>query len=209
VTKVVLFDLGGVIVDLSGLDRFLARHTLPAEVFWPRWLELGAGNDFERGHTSPDEFARAFVDEFGLLITPEQFLIEFAEWPSGLLPGAAELLSDLDGVVTATLSNTNPIHWSSAFTRETLLGMFDRHFPSFELGMAKPAPEIFEHVVELLATEPGEIAFVDDNAVNVKAARSVGLQAFHANGPTEARIALASVVELPLSADTGCADRGP
>jgi HAD superfamily hydrolase (TIGR01509 family) len=209
VTKVVLFDLGGVIVDLSGLDRFLARHHLAPREFWPKWLALGAGNDFERGHTSADEFARAFVDEFELAISAEQFLAEFAEWPSGLLPGAAELLRDLDGVVTATLSNTNPIHWSSAFTRDTLLGMFDRHFPSFELGLAKPAPEIFERVSELLGTERAEIAFVDDNAVNVEAARGVGLQAFHVRGPSEARAALAGVVDLALSADRGCAGRGP
>ena len=194
--KVVLFDLGGVIIDLSGLDRFLARHGLIPDEFWPKWLQLGAGNDFERGHTSSQEFARAFLEEFELTVSAEQFLTEFAEWPSGLLPGAPELLADLNHVITASLSNNNPIHWSSTFTQQTLLGMFDRHFPSFELGLAKPAPEIFERVAQLLETKPREIAFVDDNLVNVEAARTVGLTAFHTLGPAEARAALATLPSL-------------
>jgi HAD superfamily hydrolase (TIGR01509 family) len=193
VVTVVLFDLGGVIVDLSGLERFLVRHRLEAAEFWPRWLELGAGNDFERGRTSPAEFADAFLAEFELAMPPEQFLAEFADWPTGLLPGAADLLADLDHVMTASLSNTNQIHWSSEFTQRTL---FDRHFPSFELGLAKPAPEIFERVVELVDADPGRIAFVDDNLDNVEAALEVGLRAFHTRGPTEARAALATVPSL-------------
>lgn len=63
---VVLFDLGGVIVDLTGLDDFLDRHDLDPVDFWPAWLELGAGNDFESGRTTADEFAAAFLRQFDL-----------------------------------------------------------------------------------------------------------------------------------------------
>ncbi len=129
VIQVVVFDLGGVIVDLSGLDHFLSRHDLVPEEFMPAWLDLGAGHDFESGRTSPAEFAEAFLAEFDLRLSSEQFLSEFADWPSGLLPGARKLVDDLD-VVTATLSNTNSIHWASDFTQTVLIDMFDRHFPS-------------------------------------------------------------------------------
>lgn len=194
-TQVVLFDLGGVIVDLSGMDLFILRHGLVAEEFRRSWLELGAGHDFESGRTSAEAFADAFLDQFELPITGGQFLSEFAEWPSGLLPGAGELVADLD-VMTATLSNTNPIHWAADLAQHQLLPMFDRHFPSFQLGIAKPAPEIFERVIQLLGVRPDEAVFVDDNLVNVTAARRVGLTAFHTNGPVEARAALASVPGL-------------
>ncbi|MCP3938352.1 MAG: HAD-IA family hydrolase [Actinomycetia bacterium] len=193
--QVALFDLGGVIVDLSGLDQFLTRHGLDTDEFMPRWLGLGAGNDFESGTTSADEFAGAFLDEFALSLSRDQFLTEFAQWPSGLLPGASELVDDLD-VVTATLSNTNPIHWNSDFTQRVLIEMFDRHFPSFELGLAKPSVEVFERTVQLLDVEPGEVAFVDDNEINVEAAQRAGLVAFHARGPREARAALATLPSL-------------
>lgn len=189
---VVLFDLGGVIVDLSGLDRFLQRHRIDKADFWPRWLGDGRLADFERGESTPAEFASAFVDDFGLAISPDEFLVEFARWPSGLLPGAADLLARID-VPTASVSNTNAIHWGSAFTQDVLIGMFDAHFPSFELKMAKPDPAIFEHVVTQLGVPAGAVVFFDDNAVNVVAARTVGLNAFLVDGPRPASEVLAGL----------------
>jgi glucose-1-phosphatase len=179
---VVLFDLGGVIVDLSGLDRFLQRHRIDKANFWPRWLGDGRLADFERGESTPAEFASAFVEDFGLSISPDEFLVEFAAWPCGLLPGAADLL-ERTNVPTATVSNTNVIHWGSAFTQGVLLEMFDAHFPSFELKMAKPDPAIFEHVVAQLGVPARSALFVDDNEINVVAARAVGLNAFLVDGP--------------------------
>ena len=182
---VVLFDLGGVIVDLSGLDHFLQRHRIDKSDFWPRWLGDGRLADFERGESTPAEFASAFVDDFALSIRPDEFLVEFAGWPCGLLPGAADLLARII-VPTATVSNTNAIHWGSPFTQDVLLGMFDAHFPSFELMMAKPDPAIFEHVVAQLGVPVRAAVFFDDNEINVVAARAVGLNAFLVDGPRAA-----------------------
>jgi hypothetical protein len=81
VNRVVLFDLGGVIVDLTGLEQFLDRHRLERATFWPAWLELGAGNKFESGRSTPAEFAASFLRQFEIDLTPEEFLTEFAEWP--------------------------------------------------------------------------------------------------------------------------------
>jgi HAD superfamily hydrolase (TIGR01509 family) len=192
VNRVVLFDLGGVIVDLAGLEQFLDRHRLERATFWPAWLELGAGNKFESGRSTPAEFAASFLRQFEIDLTPEEFLTEFSEWPSGLLPGAEELVDDVRsvGAITATLSNTNPIHWNSVFSQNVIVPMFDRHFPSFELGMAKPARALFERVVNMLAVNAAEVTFLDDNLVNVEAAREAGLAAFHVRSPDEARLVL-------------------
>ncbi len=182
---VVLFDLGGVLVDLSGLDSFLDRHAIDRDEFWQRWLGMGAVGEFERGACSVDEFAATFLAQFGLAIGPEQFLAEFSQWPGGLLPGAAELVNAVP-LRTASLSNTNQLHWE-AFTRDELLTLFDDHFPSFRLGLAKPSPAIFERVVELLAVPADRVVFLDDNQVNVDAAAGVGLVAHRALGPAQAR----------------------
>lgn len=187
--EVVLFDLGGVLVDLGGLDAFLARHRLDPQDFWVRWLGAGAVGEFERGGCTAEEFADTFVAEFDLSIGPGQFLAEFARWPGGLLPGAATLLADVP-VTRASLSNTNQIHWDGAFTSDELLNLFDVHFPSFRLGLAKPDPAIFRRVVELLGVASGRVVFLDDNQVNVDAATSVGLVARRVVGPTAARNAL-------------------
>ncbi|CAN5484608.1 hypothetical protein BH24ACT5_BH24ACT5_02280 [soil metagenome] len=187
--ELVVFDLGGVLVDLSGLDAFLDRHRLDPAEFWPRWLGTGQVADFERGTCTADEFAAVFLAEFDLDIPPTQLLAEFAEWPGPLLPGAAELVGDVV-VRTATLSNTNEIHWQGAFARHDVLELFDEHFPSFRLGMAKPDPAIFLAVAERAGVDPERIVFVDDNQVNVDGARAAGLTAHKVVGPSEARQAL-------------------
>jgi glucose-1-phosphatase len=189
---VVLFDLGGVLVDLSGLDAFLDRHRLERDAFWRQWLGTGAVGDFERGGCDADAFADTFLAAFDLSITPDQFLDEFARWPGGLLPGAAEVVRAVP-VRTATLSNTNAIHWDGAFTRDELLTLFDDHFPSFRLGLAKPDEAIFARVVELLGVPAARVVFLDDNQVNVDAARQVGLVAHRAVGPIEARRVLSEL----------------
>ncbi len=191
--RVALFDLGGVIVDLAGLEQFLRRHRLDPATFWPAWLELGAGHEFESGRTTPNEFADAFLAQFEVDLTRDGFLAEFARWPAGLLPGAAQLLGDLRdaGVLTATLSNTNSIHWHSTFNRELVMPMFDRHFPSFELGRAKPDSGLFEDVIRRLDADPADVTFLDDKLVNVEAARRIGMRAFQVDGPAAARRALA------------------
>lgn len=191
----VVFDLGGVILDLAGLKDFLERHDLDLTTFFARALGSGAHAEFERGALEPEVYADAFLAEADLDLDRADFLDEFAGWPGDLLPGAADLVADVraTGVITATLSNTNAVHWGSPFSTSTVLPMFDQHFPSYQLGLAKPDEAIFRRVVDELGVEAGRVVFFDDNLVNVEAAASVGLQAHHVQGPREARIALAGL----------------
>ncbi|MGN6326124.1 HAD-IA family hydrolase [Pseudolysinimonas sp.] len=48
---------------------------------------------------------------------------------------------------------------------------------SHELGVAKPDPGAFAHVLDRMNAEPGEVLFIDDAAPNVDAARELGLRA--------------------------------
>jgi FMN phosphatase YigB (HAD superfamily) len=94
-------------------------------------------------------------------------------------------------VLTATLSNTNPIHWHSPFNQDVVMPLFDRHFPSFELGRAKPDTGLFEDVIRRLDVDPADVTFLDDKLVNVEAARRTGMPAYQVDGPAAARRALA------------------
>lgn len=181
-----MFDLGGVILDLAGLRAFLDRHGFELRHFQRLALGGGAHQRFERGSLGADEYARAFLDELGLELTTDEFLADFESWPGALLPGAAELLADV-AVTKASLSNTNPIHWGSEFNRDAVMPLFDRHFPSYELRLAKPDRAIFERVAELLAVAPGRTVFFDDNQVNVDSAADVGFVAHRVTAPSEAR----------------------
>ena len=111
-TRFVLFDLGGVLIDLGGVEEFGeligVRNT---DEIWRRWLTSPWVRRYERGQCTREEFAVGIVVENDIDLPPEEFLHKFRDWPKGLLPGAAELVQGLAGGVTsACLSNTNEMH---------------------------------------------------------------------------------------------------
>ena len=74
--------------------------------------------------------------------------------------------------------------------------LFDRLYPSFELGVAKPDPTIFKLVLDDLDLAPEEVVFLDDHQINVDAAESVGITARCVSSPQEARRQLAQLPGL-------------
>jgi hypothetical protein len=81
---VVLFDLGGVLVDFGGVGpmRTLAKIDSDEEL-WQRWLTCPWVRCFESGQCSAEEFATGVVDEWELELSPESFLDAFGRWPGG------------------------------------------------------------------------------------------------------------------------------
>jgi putative hydrolase of the HAD superfamily len=192
---IVLFDLGGVLVDFGGVGamRRLAGIDSDDEL-WRRWLTSHWVRTFERGQCSATDFAAGVVDEWGLGVSWEAFLAEFRDWPRGPLAGAVDLLATVrEQAQVGCLSNTNALHWEHHCATWTIFDDFDLRFLSFELGLVKPDPELFAAVTELVPVDPCRVLFLDDNAVNVEAALSAGLVARRVQGVSGARQALVSV----------------
>src|SRR5262245_39026142 len=99
---VLLFDLGGVLVENVGFDRFnaLLPAQMPLEELKTRWLASPAARDFESGACSAPEFARAVVDEWQLPLRPDVFLDSFTSWLLGPYQETSALLSELRGRYT-------------------------------------------------------------------------------------------------------------
>ena len=60
------------------------------------------------------------------------------------------------------------------------------------MGLVKPDREAFEFAIEGLDCSADSILFLDDNVINVEAARAAGLRAEVTRGPGEARTVLAA-----------------
>ncbi len=81
-------------------------------------------------------------------------------------------------------SNTNAIHYD-AFQRKLreatpyrrVEDLFTRSYFSHTLGMRKPDPEGYLHILSENGLEPARTLFVDDHPDNVQGALSVGMQA--------------------------------
>lgn len=185
--RVVCFDLGGVVVricrdwdeacrrarvDVREPDRF---HE-PALKAARREL-VGA---YQIGRVACDAFFAGVADRTGGLYTQREVRAVHDAWLVETYPGAAELVARLNAapaLATACLSNTNAAHWDS-MTRGPFscpaLGAIERPMASHLLGLAKPDDAIYARAeTELNASGP-EIAFFDDTAENIDAARARG-----------------------------------
>jgi putative hydrolase of the HAD superfamily len=191
--RVVLFDIGGVLVQLSGVATILEwmGHRITAEEIGPLWLRSPSVRAFETGRLEPLDFAAGMVAELNLDMPPQRFLDAFTVWPSGLYPGALEMIASIPRRYTrAALSNSNSLHWSRVMNEMQLGPAFDHHFSSHLIGKIKPDAEAFHHVLDSLGCNAHEVLFLDDNLLNVDAARALGMHAVVVRGATEARLAL-------------------
>ena len=176
--KVLLFDLGGVLIENNGRAALSAMmpRPLPAHEMWRKWLDSRVVKQFESGRISAEEFATIFVGEWDIGLDPAVFIGEFATWPKGLYEGAEALLGRLKGGHhLACLSNTNAIHWARFPQLEAL---FDSCFLSHQMGHVKPDRAAFEYALGRLGVPGGDVWFFDDLAPNVAAAKEVGMNAF-------------------------------
>jgi len=187
--RVILFDVGGVLVELSGVATILewTQGALTAEDVWRIWLSSPTVRAFETGRSEADAFAADVVRELGLNVTPQQFLAAFARWPTGLYPGAMQLLARIPRRYRrALLSNSNVIHWPRVTGEMGLTGAVDHCFVSHLTGKIKPDADAFDHALHSLACAPEHVLFLDDNLLNVEAAQRLGLRAAVVRGPAEA-----------------------
>ena len=148
----IIFDLGGVLLDLNmqGIGQACQRLGINPELFF----------------TSED-----VVEAWNACIGP---------MPRHRLDMVLELRRR--GFHTHLLSNTNDLHWEEIKRRclsddgYTCDDLFDHVFVSHEVHLAKPDPEIYRHVVSHIGRPAEQCFFIDDTLINVEAAQHEGLQ---------------------------------
>lgn len=192
-----IFDLGGVIVDLAPSRTVEAFATLsgvgPDEVY-KAYLTAPEFFAYERGEIS-DAYFRKAVKRILTFEAPDEAFDQ--AWNAMLvdLPSAKlNLLDSLRSRFTVTLlSNTNNIHLD--FVNRVMLPRVSSHaqldayfhmaYYSHLMGKRKPEPEIFQHVLESGRFAPHETLFLDDNAENIQSAARLGIQTFLVKHPDE------------------------
>lgn len=202
-TPLLLFDLGGVLIENRTFPRLKALLDRPADedTLKRRWLDSPAVSGFEHGRLTPAEFATEFLAEWNLQLAPGDFLEEFGGWPAWYYPGAREALRQLAGRHRlACLSNSNELHWARY---DGFAEFFDPALSSHLLGVMKPDPRAFRLAVEHCGVPAGDILFFDDLPANVEAAREEGMRAFHVEGFRELEAVLRAEGLVTGSARSG------
>ena len=178
----VVFDLGGVLIDWD--PRHLYRRIFRGdEAAMERFLaEVGI---FE--WNEEQDGGRSFAEGVALLQArhPEHreriaaFQLRWEEMLAGTIPGAIEILRDVKaaGNPVYALSNWSAETYPIAERRFAFLEWFDGVVVSGRIGLRKPDPAIFQHLLERFDLEAEHTLFVDDSERNVEAARKLGFEA--------------------------------
>ena len=198
----VVFDLGGVLIDWN--PRYLYRSLFDgdhdamerflAEVCTPDW---NAQQDGGRTWLEAVEVLSAQFPEQRALI--RAYDERWEETLGGPIEATVQILADLrrTGVGLAALSNWSAEKFPFARARYDFLGWFDTIVVSGEVGMIKPDPRIFEHLLEVSGLEPRSTVFIDDSKANVQAAADLGMTAIEFQDPDTLRRDLESMRLLP------------
>ncbi|WP_170131943.1 HAD family hydrolase [Arenicella xantha] len=187
--KLILFDLGGVLVELgpSPLPSDWLHHASPSFSV-KEWFSSPSATHFERGLCTPMEFATALKSELGITASRRDILSAFKDWPRGLMPGVTTLLEQLaPHYRLAVLSNSNEIHWPQLSQELGLQHYMEQLYSSHLLHKSKPDPAIFQQVLNELSLVPEQVLFFDDNQHNIDSAQALGIRSHLVNGPQEIR----------------------
>lgn len=191
-----LFDLGGVIVDIKRNDCVRAFEELGlenADSYFGEYAQSGIFLGIENGSVNIEEFHKAMREKLPAGTTDYQIDTAFQKFIVGIPARRLEALRELrcKGYGIYLLSNTNPIMWrgilASEFGKEGLRreDYFDGMVTSFDARSCKPDAEIFRYTVENLGIVPSETLFFDDSANNVEAAKALGFNAVEVKPGTE------------------------
>ncbi len=185
--KNILFDLGGVFLDINYQLTEQAFIDLGIADFGQRFNQQFSNTlfeDLETGKIDPETFYEAFRKETGTDLSNK--VIENA-WNALLLDFPPERLEWLEMVgkkyPVYLFSNTNIIHYQcfmkmfeDKFEGKSFNDYFLKAYYSHELGLRKPYPHSYTKIMELEQLNPSETLFIDDTLKNIEGAKSAGLQ---------------------------------
>lgn len=183
--SVLLFDLGGVLIDCNEFTKLLEWQTWTEDKqeLDRKWQESKAVREYRLGSISTKEFYDQITSEFALNVGVARFLKEFRLLPKGFYPGAQELLKKISrNYMTIALSNTNEVHWNKLCDVDSIEKYFTKCYPSHLIHKIKPDDSAFNYVLKALKTDPSNIAFFDDREENADTARKLGIDAFVTKG---------------------------
>ena len=107
------------------------------------------------------------------------------------MPGTKNLIEKLrKNYCVVALSNVGPDMWPIWDSRHRITDLFEKVYWSGQLGVKKPDPKAFNHVLDDLGVKSTDVVFFDNREENVAGARSLGIVAFIFNGAKDAEAKL-------------------
>lgn len=213
--RAVIFDMGGVIVDLdiegckTAFKRILDYQKID-EIIDP-CHQKGIWGDLEEGVLSVDEFRKIVLSGSRPGAVPQEVDEAMSYILVGIEPYKVELLRKLAASHDLyMLSNNNEISIkrSSKMFADAGIPMdkiFRKCFLSYQMKALKPSAAFYKRVMEEIGRPSDELLFIDDSQANVDGAIAAGLPAVYYRPGSDLAALLADVLGDPaLEMKEGC-----
>lgn len=184
--KNLLFDLGGVIMDIrreNCVEAMKAIGMTDADEYLGEYAQKGPFAKIENGEWNEPMFHDGIRAIIGSEVSDEDIDKAFNAFLIGIPGSRLKALEELHGRFNIyMLSNTNPIMWRMKIADEFAKDghdvdyYFDGVVRSYKAGCMKPDRRIFETVVRECGIKPEETLFFDDSKRNLEAAAEMGFK---------------------------------
>ncbi|MCI1785026.1 MAG: HAD family phosphatase [Bacteroidales bacterium] len=207
-TEAIIFDLGGVLVDLDLKNcirhfKNILGYGKITDLLDPSH-QKGIYSDLEEGLLKPEEFRKLILSDSRPGTTEHD--VDVCMWSlltrmdDYKVPYLEKLSESYDLYI---LSNNNPISMHRCHEVFTDSGLdykkvFKEEFISYSMRLLKPGHEIFEEVIRRIGIPSGKLLFIDDSLDNVKAAEAAGIPSLHYSQGADLVSQVDSVLDPPI-----------
>src|ERR1700722_19086032 len=207
--EAVIWDFGGVLTTspFEAFARFETDRGLPADIIRRtnasnHWENAWA--KFERAEVDIDTFDHLFAAE-SLALGAEVRGKDVLPLLSGdLRPEMVEALRRVKAKFkTGCITNNLPANSIGSTGGRSLyvaevMALFDHVIESAKMGLRKPAPRIYQMMVQALGVDPKRCVYLDDLGVNLKPARDMGMTTIKVLNAPQALAELEAAAGLSL-----------
>jgi epoxide hydrolase-like predicted phosphatase len=181
--KAIIFDLGGVVVDLDFTSFFkdvieISPLNKPnSSLLLEFWRQ---SDTYHQGKMSDEDFYKQACELLQTCaLNQKQFFDSFNSVISHINEDILDLIKKMrtnNKIKVLCLSNVNFSHWNFLMQLyPKILDCFDDYILSFEVHLTKPDVRIFELAIKRTGCKPKEIVFIDDGLNNIHSAREKGI----------------------------------
>lgn len=185
--KSIIFDLGGVLLDIdydATIKAFAALGIPNFETHFSQMEQSNFFDDWETGKMGREAWLAGMQEACGPAVSPEKIVEAWNAMLGGFPMRRLQLLQQLRSQYNLyLLSNTNEVH-EEAFNKilneqcgvPAIAAFFDKVYYSHRIGMRKPDEAPFLKILYENGLVSGEILFIDDSPQHLETAAWLGLQ---------------------------------
>ena len=194
--KVVAWDFDGVLNRswAEGADTWARDFQLETGHSLQSYYEHVFAESFHRVITGGEDVrdrVTSWIDRVGAPVTADALLAWWFAKDARPDLETMELMAELHsrGIRQVIATNNEPRR--TAFIRDVMgFGeQVEAIFASGDIGVMKPDPAYFAHIVDALKVQPADMLLIDDREANVEAAIKGGWHGFHFTNETRGQLA--------------------